>query len=130
MNDECKWHPVLRWLLFLPAGIVATALVQALLRFGQWLNGSGLWWGDCLAAAAEPYAFLALALWVLPRFHRAFTLLFAIPYCSFELFIVMDSFTHSQSPWRYASVALISAVSGICTAIYYFRHYGDRSHAA
>jgi hypothetical protein len=126
MSNECQWDPVLRWLLFLPAGIVGTVLVQALLRFGQWLNGSGAWWGDFLAAAAEPWAFLALALWVLPRFHRTFTLIFAIPYCCFEAFVLVWSFMHSYTPWRDGSEAAVALASGIGTAIYFFRDYSSR----
>ena len=130
----CKWHPALRWIVFLPAGCVATMLVQAGLRLVGLLHESDLWggtWGyDSLAAAAEPLAFLAAALWVLPRFHRTFTLLLAVPYCAFELLFALDRISHSDSPWWDGSLPAISFVSGICTAVYFVRHYTKTEHCA
>jgi hypothetical protein len=118
-SPTCKWHPALRWLLFLPAGCLATTVAQALIRVYWWDFLGCRWLGEAVARAAEPVAFLAAALWVLPRFHRTFTLLFAVAYCGSELFFVLDRVAHSDSPWLPAT----SLVSGIWAAMYYLRYY-------
>ena len=130
------WHQALRWLLFLPAGCGATGLAQALIRLIWWWEYHAFdfwcpfWVGEHFVAAAEPLAFLAAALWVLPRFRRTFTLLLAAPYCGFQLLFIVNRIEHSVSPWRDGSEAAISLVSCICSAIYFVRHYGKTDHVA
>jgi hypothetical protein len=127
-----KWHSALGWLLCLPAGCVATALIQGLIHL-LWLWDYSVydfwcpfWIGQHIAQAAEPFAFLAAALWVLPKFHRTFTLLFAVAYCGFELFLVVRMAERLGSSWLPAT----ALASGICTAIYYVRHYTKADDAA
>ena len=64
----CQWHPVLRWLLFLPAGCVGCVLAILFVRYLYWFYGEG-WFGEgkflaeYAVRAAEPIGFLAAALW-------------------------------------------------------------------
>ena len=114
----CTWHPVLRWFLFLPAGCVGCVLAILCVRYLYWFVGEG-WFGEnaflveYAVRVAEPIGFLAAALWVLPRFHRTFTVLFAVPYCTLEMLFIVMKITCSDSPWRDASLATTSLVSWV-----------------
>lgn len=122
MTDRCTWHPILRWLLFLPAGIAGTSLVQGGLRATQWLNGSGAYWGECLAVAAESWAFLAPSLWILPRFHRLFTLIVLVPYLCIQVILTYLAFAQSGLSWGAISEAFIP-VLGFVSASFAMVHF-------
>jgi hypothetical protein len=121
MSQPCTWHPLLRWLLFLPAGIAAMSLAEFFVRITQHLNGNGYYIGECLASAIEPWAFLTASLWILPRFQRTLTVMFAVPYICFRGFILyLDLWKHD---WWAALIPFIGIVSAALTARYYYREY-------
>ena len=115
-------------LLFLPAGCVGCVLAILFVRYLYSFYGEG-WFGEDAFLAeyavrvAEPIGFLAAALWVLPRFHRTFIVLFAVPYCTFEMLFIVMKITCSDSPWRDASLATTSLVFCVCAAICCIRSY-------
>ena len=79
--------------------------------YGEGWFGEDAFLVEYAVRVAEPIGFLAAALWVLPRFHRTFIVLFAVPYCTFEMLFIVMKITCSDSPWRDASLATTSLVS-------------------
>ncbi len=130
MDKQCTWHPVLRWILFIPVGFVCTALFQGLARFAQFIGGSGAFWGNCLAAVAEPVAFLIPALWILPRFHRPFIVLFGVAYCGLEVCVLYMTFTRYgfSAAWRDIVLATVALASGVWAAVISFRNFGVKQN--
>jgi hypothetical protein len=126
MNKECTWHPVLRWIFFIPAGLVFTTLLQGILRLAHYINGNGEFCGNCLAALAEPIAFLIPAIWILPKYHRPFILLFGIPYSFMEAYFLFLTFSRYgfSDGWRDITIAAIGLASGIWVTTIAFRCSG------
>lgn len=124
----CRWHPALRWFLFLPAGCVAMGLARVIVLF-VWWNSHLSAWGlpdvvlDYCETAAEPWGFLAGALWVLPSFHRAFTWAFVIIYPT-VLFVVCWAVAPGLvSSFTFIGFPAVSLASGIIAARLYLPHY-------
>ena len=118
--DKCNWRPGLRWLLFIPAGIVASGLAQGIVHLlwmlvyclGVWYP---FWVGEHLVQITEPFAFLAVATWMIPAFDRTFTVSFSVLYCGFELFVMSSSNAWSQPAWQAAT----GVVSVVMAAVYF-----------
>lgn len=119
--NNCTWHPIAKWILFIPLGILATGIIQGLLR---WANSETPFIAELLAHAAEPWAFFYTSLWILPRFHRIFIgisllIYIAIYLTTFYLTIVRDNF--SAQPWADYSISVVAIVSSSIAAYYFFR---------
>ena len=129
--NDCPWHPVLRWLLFLPVGFIVTSIVQGVLRLA---NTDTPFIAECLARTAEPWTGLLPALWVLPRFNRAFILLATATYLGVQATMVVFSYSmpeFSQQRWADATLSVIAVASALGTAIYaWHQRYSGDSHAA
>ena len=118
-SDGCPWHPAVRWLAFLPLGIVATGIAQGLLRLA---NSDTPFIAEVLSRVIEPWAFFFVSLWVLPRFHRAFMAvvsgLYLLVYLSTIYLATVDEGFSSQ-PWADYTISAVAIVS--CGAsVYYF----------
>jgi len=126
MIDRCTWHPIVRWLLFLPAGIVAMCLARTTTLLAEYLNGEGRYWGECLAAAVESWAFLAASLWFLPRGRRVFILLFSLLYVGLAgVALYLDLFGSAHPRWSSSFLLLITVISGIFAGWHYYRRESE-----
>jgi hypothetical protein len=126
MIDRCTWHPVVRWLLFLPAGIAAMCLARAIVILAQYFNGESRYWGLCLAVAVESWAFLAASLWFLPRGRRAFILLFSFLYVGLAgVALYLDLLGSAHPHWSSAALMFISVASGIIAGWHYYRRESE-----
>lgn len=110
--NDCSWPVPVRWIAFVPVGLAATVLVQGLIRFS---NPGTAFFAECFARAAEPWAFLLPALWVLPRFNRAFIFLIIGLYLLFQgvyvgSIIIKPEYFEPQ--WAETIFALTSFISG------------------
>lgn len=117
--NDCTWHPAIRWLSFLPLGVLGTAIVQALIR---WANAETPFLAELLSRIAEPWVFFLISLWILPRFNRAFllitSLIYIFIYLSTAYFTAVDDTFSSQS-WADYSISA-TAISSCAAALYYF----------
>ena len=117
--NDCTWHPAIRWISFLPLGIVGTGIVQALIR---WANSETPFLAELLSRVAEPWVFFFISLWILPRFNRVFLIASATLYIGVYLSTVYfttvnDDF--SSQPWADYSISGVAIIS-CAAAIYYF----------
>jgi len=118
MNDiVCDWPTWVRWLVFLPLGIVCSGLAHGILTG---FDNEALFINELIALAAEPWAFLLPALWVIPRYRRALivvsTLVFAC-IASITIYLTFTMPNFSVQPWVDISSSVAWLVSaGFCAA--------------
>lgn len=117
--DDCTWHPVIRWLLFIPLAVVASGVAQALLR---WANADTPVLAELLSRAAEPWIFFYVSLWILPKFHIVFmwavSVLYVATYCS-TIYFTLTSPNFSADPWVDYAVSGTAVVSCILATRYF-----------
>lgn len=119
--NNCTWPIWLRWIFFIPAGILSTSIIQGALRL---FNSETPFIAECLARFVEIWAFFIVSLWVLPKFNKIFLWLISILYIIFYIgFIVVVFLKKIQSNqlWYDIILALI-AVCSTFASIYYFSH--------
>lgn len=118
-SSECTWHPAVRWVAFFPSGILATGIVQALLR---WANSETPFLAEILSRSAEPWAFFLVSLWVLPRYNRIFLFACAALYIGIytsTIYLTAAIEKFSSQPWADYSISGV-AIFSCGAAVYYF----------
>lgn len=119
----CQWPRFLRWILFLPAILLAVCCIRFLLGllafFGQW----GSFWTEIGTTAVEPWGLLMVGLWLLPQFHKVF--IFVISGCYIAGYSWVAFYlplqVHKAYNWHFVLVDLLAIVSCIFAAIYCYR---------
>ena len=108
MNDsECTWPIWLRWLLFLPVGFVATALIQGVIRHPTFFS-------ELLERGVEPWAFMLPALWVMPKGKRVLISLatcFFIGTAILSFYMAIYNEQYSEQPWAVISFSIVRLIS-------------------
>ena len=97
-DDKNVLKEAARWLLFLPAGIVATTSVQFILRLPHIFAAEPSAWAETLASLAEFPAFAMAATLVAPRFQRSILGITGIPYCIARAYIGYANYHSSGDP--------------------------------
>jgi hypothetical protein len=122
--DDCAWHPVVRWLTFLPLGLLATSIPQGIIRLA---NPEVPFFADIARAAVEPWPFFLVALWVIPRFHRGFITLASglnISICLAVVYRIATGEMFSAQPWADYTMSAVSTISWTVAARYFFVEIG------
>ena len=105
------------------------ALFRGLAYLSLVFIDQGTLWQRCVATAAEAWGFLFASLWMIPRFHRGFTLTFSILYVGLYVaetivFILGLSIHDSASHrWSHVAPSLFAVASGVIAAVHYYRKY-------
>ena len=124
---KSKFKVVIRWLLFFPAGIIGCMLFRTVVNTSMY--GNPEWQVGAFATASEPWGFLFLSLWIIPRWHRSLILIFSIIYIaaySADLIYCLLWFSKKQSIHE-ITLQIITSLSGIVSSAismaYFLRKY-------
>lgn len=118
--DIEEWPPIIRWILFIPAGFICTSLTQGIIRL---TNSQPPYIAEILALAAEPWAFLIPAVSILPKGRKYFLIIFGVLYC---LIHVANIYSHhnirgySASPWADTFLNLVALTSCISSILWLY----------
>ena len=119
----CQWPKFLRWVLFLPATLVAMCCIRFLIGllafWGQW----GSFWTEIGTTAVEPWGLLGVGLWLLPQFHKLFISFISGCYIAGYSWVAfyLPLQVHKPYNWHFVLLDLVAIVSCMFATIYYFR---------
>jgi hypothetical protein len=130
MKTVSTWKTVVRWLIFIPAGLIGIILFRLGVLLAMWGNPEGQWWHSAFASSSEPWGFLLIiSLWIIPRFHRNLIIIFSTSYIllySGELLYFLSCISSRRSTyeiWTHTVISLSGIVSAAVAMIYFYRKY-------